>query len=77
MKKPSFTNEQMIALGIVGVVALMWIGNRAAKAAVAVGQAVNPVNQDNIFYSGVSAVGEKITGDKHWTLGGQIYEWFN
>lgn len=52
----------------------------AVWAANAVGEVVpyvNPADSRNVVYSGVSSVGEYITGERGWTLGGQIYEWMN
>jgi len=70
---------------VAGIAALAVVGYFAAKktAAVAqaaasdVGNAVNPVNQDNVFHAGTNAVGEAVTGEKGWTLGGQIYDWLH
>lgn len=38
--------------------------------------AVNPLDQDNVFYTGVNAVGAKVTGGE-FSLGAAIYEWWN
>lgn len=43
----------------------------------AVVNAVNPASDQNLIYSGVSAVGSAVSGDKYWTLGGAVYEYFN
>jgi len=43
--------------------------------AVAVGQAVNPINDENIFYTGVNAIGGYISGEDNWNLGAKIYDW--
>ena len=40
-------------------------------------QAVNPVNHENIFATGVNSLGAGIAGDANWTLGGAVYDWFN
>lgn len=37
----------------------------------------NPFDSGNIINSGVSGIGGAITGDKNWTLGGQIYDWLH
>jgi len=49
-------------------------GNAAVDAVYGGLNAINPVNQENIFYSGVNAVGTKLTGDNAFTLGGWIYD---
>lgn len=66
----SFTNEQLIGIGIVGVLALWYLKNRAGDAV----QAVNPVNPDNVFYGGTNAVGEALTGDEDFNLGSWLYD---
>lgn len=73
----TFTNSQLIGIGVAGVLGLMYLSKKTSEVATEVGHAVNPINQDNIFYSGVNAVGGHISGDPSWTLGGQIHEWFN
>ena len=37
----------------------------------------NPTSNNNIVNQGVSGVGGWVTGNKNWTLGGQIYDWFH
>ena len=69
----NFTNEQLIGIGVVGLLALWYLKNRAGDVA----QAVNPTNPENVFYEGTNAVGEALTGDEHFTLGGWLYEKFN
>lgn len=50
------------------------IGTSLANGAAAVGQAINPFSDQNLAYRGVNAVGEAITGDANWTLGGATYD---
>lgn len=40
----------------------------------AVGNAVNPVNHDNVFASGVNSVGGAITGESGFSLGGWLWD---
>lgn len=75
----------MLAAGA-GLAYLLILSARAAKSTAqsavqyageslsSLGNAINPVNQDNIFYGGVNAVGGKLTGDSDFTLGGWIYD---
>lgn len=75
----------------VAAVAAVYLATRAARAAGglavdaagAVGNAINPLNQDNVFYSGVNAVGGAIVSDPagpgknadgSWTLGGWLFD---
>jgi hypothetical protein len=37
-------------------------------------QAVNPLSDKNVAYRSVNAVGERLTGDSEFTLGGWIYD---
>jgi hypothetical protein len=41
------------------------------------GQAVNPLNDNNVFASGVDAVGAKLTGNERFKLGIWIYDVFH
>ena len=72
-----FSNKQLIGIGIAGLFTALYLKGKAEKAASDVVDAVNPVNQNNVFYGGVNAVGKKLTGDDSFTLGGWIYEVFN
>lgn len=69
------------ALVVVGAFVVYFLGRRVVadvgQAAAAVGEAVNPVSDQNIFYRGVNAVGEAITGAKDFSLGTAIYDWLN
>lgn len=60
-------------VGLIGFVALRKGGQLAGN----VVQAVNPVNPDNIFNTGVNAVVKTISGDPDATLGDRIFALFN
>ena len=70
-------------VGVVGAVALVGLGlaylaeRKARKVASDVGQAINPVNDNNIFYTGVNAVGAKLTSNENFNLGAWIYDAVN
>lgn len=50
-------------------------GYKAASDAVAnVLPAINPLSNQNLAYKGVNSVGEKLTGDSNFTLGGWLYD---
>jgi hypothetical protein len=53
---------------------LFYAKHKAAQAVNDIGQAINPVNDGNIFNQGVLAVGRKLTGNNAWSLGGWIYD---
>lgn len=72
-------------LAVAGLAVAGYVGWRATRAAgdlasaVSDGvsdaaQAVNPLNPDNIIYSGVNKVGGAIAGSDDWSLGGWIYD---
>lgn len=69
--------KTVLVLGAVGVAAAWYLKGKAVQAVKDAGQAINPVNNENIFYSGVNAVGEAVTGNPDYTLGGAIYDLFN
>jgi hypothetical protein len=67
------------AVAVVAAVALYVIGRKVAGAVPgavsAVGQAVNPVNPDNVFATGVNRVGGAVSGQgSDWSLGSWIYD---
>jgi hypothetical protein len=39
------------------------------------GGALDATSGNNAIYSGISNIGASVTGEKGWTLGGQIYDW--
>lgn len=43
----------------------------------AIGDAINPVSDKNLAYTGTNAVGAAISGDEHWSLGVAIWEFMN
>ena len=68
------TDKQILMFLGAGALAFLYLKNQAGEAVAAVGNAVNPVNPENVFNQGVLSVGQALTGDKSWTLGGWIYE---
>lgn len=77
MKASKLLNSNVglaLVVTVIGAGFVYYSANKAKQAVNDVGQAFNPVNQDNIFASGVNAVGAKISGNGHWSLGGWIYD---
>lgn len=66
------------AMVLVGGVLIYFVvkklGGAVGDAARAVGDAVNPTSDKNLAYRGVNAVGEALTGDTDFNLGGWIYD---
>ncbi len=76
MKVTQTQATMMLALLTVGVV---YYTVRKASSAVVDGagqalQAVNPFNDQNVFYSAVNAAGASVSGDQNFNLGGFIYD---
>lgn len=71
-------NRTLIYIGVgVGLVAAVAIVIGAVKGKKIVGEvanAVNPFNDENIFYEGANAAGAAITGEKEFSLGAWIWE---
>lgn len=65
-------------VALIAVGALYFLGKKlagsAGDAARAVGQAVDPTSDKNLAYRGTNAIGEALTGDKDFTLGGWLYD---
>jgi hypothetical protein len=74
-----------VGLGVIVGGFLLWrasqvaarVAGTAVDAAGAAAQAVNPLNNENVFASGVNAVGGAVTGTDDWSLGVAIWEWWN
>jgi len=71
----SVTAGAVLALGAVGVLAVLWWKRGAI--ADAAGAALNPASPDNLAYRGVNGIGAAVTGDDSWNLGGAVWELFN
>ena len=76
--------EELLLVGVgIALVAVYYIQKGASTAvsavvdgAGAVAQAVNPINDQNIFNQGATAVFQKTTGSND-TIGGSIYNFFH
>ncbi|GAA6152540.1 hypothetical protein [Pseudoteredinibacter isoporae] len=73
----AFTDKQLIGIGVVGLVAVVYLSKKASEVATDVGQSINPINDQNIFYSGVNNLGAYVSGNPDWNLGTSIYDWLN
>lgn len=72
------TKAGAAAVAVVSVALIgYYVTKKAEQALPEIGEAINPVNDDNIFAAGVNAIGAKVTGNKHWKLGGAIYDTIN
>jgi hypothetical protein len=71
------TAVAVAAAGAVGLVLYSVLKSEATEAAKAVGRAIDPTSDQNVFYRGVNALGSSVTGDKHFTLGGWLYDLVN
>ena len=71
------TSTQLMLAGLglgVGAFVIYKGAGKAVEAAQAVGNAVNPLNHDNVFAGAVNKVGGAITGDSSWSLGAWLYD---
>jgi len=66
-----------LVMGAVVIGAIYLFKKDISNGVAAAGDAITPTNPDNIFASGVDAVGEVLTGDDNFTLGGWIYDVMN
>lgn len=69
----------VIAGGAVLLVVAWVLRGQVKAAAVAVGESVNPVSPENIFYKAASGVVNAVSGDgdKNASLGSRIYDWLH
>lgn len=84
MNATNLLNTKAAAYGVgvlVGGAVLYWVVSKAldkaAGAAEATAQAVNPTSDQNLAYRGVNAVGAAVSGDPSWSLGSWLYDVFN
>lgn len=80
MKLATIANSNtgtVLAIGVVGAIAIYYAKKQTGEALTSVGDAVNPVNSDNIFNRGVNNVVGILTGDENQTLGGWLYNVIN
>lgn len=74
------STKLVIGLAGLGVVAFVLyktgkgVANAVPKALGAAGSAINPLNPENIFASGVNAVGAALSGSPGFSLGSWIYD---
>lgn len=78
MKTPFFEvkGSEIVILAVVAV-GLYWLAKNEVKAgAAAVGNAINPLSQTNVFNRAVNATGAAVTGTKpgDWSLGSWVYD---
>lgn len=73
-----FTNKQLGAVAVVGVLGAWYLKNKAVDVAKDVGEAINPVNRDNVFHTGASSLVNNVINDgEELPLGVRIYDWFH
>lgn len=69
-----------LALALAGLGAVAFVLYRSGKALPqalsSLGNSINPTNPNNVFASGVNAIGAAATGDPAWSLGGTAYRIF-
>tara|TARA_R110001599_G_scaffold287356_2_gene489917 strand:+ start:10381 stop:10617 length:237 start_codon:yes stop_codon:yes gene_type:complete len=68
------TEKQTLMVIVAGGLLLWYVKDKAVEVVKTVGNAINPVNPENVFYEGVNSVGSSLSGDSEWTLGTWIYD---
>jgi hypothetical protein len=66
-----------VFLAAAGAVVAYLVYRQVTKGVQAVVDAVNPLSDKNAAYSATNAVGAAVTGNKDFSLGSAIYDWFN
>lgn len=74
---PNLDWKAVTALIVGAVVVYSIIKKDALAAAQAVGGAINPVSNQNVFYKATNAVGGAVTGTQSFSLGSWIYDKIN
>lgn len=80
MTKLPINRDTATAVAMLAGVALVlyFVAKREVGAgARALGNAVNPLNPDNVFARSTDALGGSLTGDPSWSLGSWLYDQFN
>jgi hypothetical protein len=60
---------------LVASLAIYLVKRYGAAVAEKVGEAVNPLDANNLANRAVTGVGAVLSGDPSWSLGGWLYEW--
>lgn len=69
--------KTVLVLAGFGALLAYLVYRAASKSIAAAAEAVNPLSDKNLAYTGTNAVGAAVTGDKNFSLGSAIYDWFN
>jgi hypothetical protein len=80
MKIMQFANTKVgmvVALSAIAGLAVYVAGKQVVETVGDVGNAINPINNDNVFAVGVDSVGAKLTGNADFKLGVWVYDKFN
>jgi len=71
-------NTRTILVGAaVALAAYLYVKSETKNIVTGAVDSVTPTNPDNIFAGGVDSVGEILTGDNNFRLGGWVYDKFN
>lgn len=70
MKNLKVNIDGVMVLAVLAAAGAVYLHSKAA----AIKTAVDPTSHDNLANRAVNGIGEAITGDEHWTLGGAIYD---
>lgn len=73
MSASVLNNKQFFFLAAVAAVGVGYLYMKRKD----IGNAINPVSDKNLAYTGTNAVGQAIAGDENWTLGTWMFEVLN
>ena len=71
-----WTPSTVLIVGGVAVLGAWYLKNKAVETVKDAGQAVNPLNPDNIFNRGAQSIWDQFTDGKG-TIGTDIYDWLH
>ena len=69
------TNQQFAAIAVVAAVGGFFAWKFGKKLLT---EKLNPASTNNVVYNDIiGGAGRAVTGDEHWSLGVQLWEWLN
>ncbi len=69
--------SMLLLAGLAAIALGLYAYRKGPEALAAAGNAINPLNPENVFASGVNNVGAGLTGNKDWSLGGAFFDFMN
>lgn len=70
-------DPKLVFYAVLGLGLIYVVKKTADKVGEIVTKDINPASPDNIINRGVLSIGQAITGDPNWSLGGAVYDYFH